>query len=235
MQAIIVLPRPSSLRAPSALIALLLNFSSQCGKPLHAPFCLYPQMERVLTPEFSSLMAAAAPCGISDFDEVVRLHRGAILRFIFASLRDRAAAEELTQECLMRAWQARESFRGQASVRTWLMQIAVNGVRNHMTSSRLRFWRRTQQAALDSSVAEEWVADRQSSPEELALARQKIAAVWNIAAALPQRQRMVFLLRFVEDMDLLEIAAATGMREGTVKAQLFRAVHAVRRRIEESQ
>jgi RNA polymerase sigma-70 factor (ECF subfamily) len=42
----------------------------------------------------------------------------------------------------------------------------------------------------------------------------------------------VFLLRFVEDMDLLEIAAATGLREGTVKAHLFRALEAVRRRIE---
>ena len=192
-------------------------------------------MERVLTPEFSPLMAGTVPCEISDFDEVARLHGGAILRFIFASLRDRSAAEELTQECLMRAWQGRERFRGQASVRTWLMQIAVNGVRNHVRNSRLRFWRRTQRMSVDAAVAEEWVSDGQSSPEERASARQKIAAVWNVAAGLPDRQRMVFLLRFVEDMDLLEIATATGMREGTVKAQLFRAVHAVRRRIEGSQ
>ena len=41
----------------------------------------------------------------------------------------------------------------------------------------------------------------------------------------------MFLLRFVEDMDLLEIAAATGMKEGTVKVHLSRAVHAVRERI----
>jgi RNA polymerase sigma-70 factor (ECF subfamily) len=58
-------------------------------------------------------------------------------------------------------------------------------------------------------------------------------AVWSAAAALSEKQRTVFLLRFVEDMDLLEIAAATGMKEGTVKVHLFRALHAVRERIEE--
>ena len=56
-------------------------------------------------------------------------------------------------------------------------------------------------------------------------------AVWKATGGLPERQRTVFLLRFVEDMDLLEIAAATGLSEGTVKTHLFRALEAVRRRL----
>jgi RNA polymerase sigma-70 factor (ECF subfamily) len=55
-----------------------------------------------------------------------------------------------------------------------------------------------------------------------------VAAVGTATAALPERQRTVFLLRFVEDMDLLEIAAATGLREGTVKVHLSRALHKIR-------
>ena len=58
------------------------------------------------------------------------------------------------------------------------------------------------------------------------------AAVWDTVGGLSPRQRTVFLLRFVEEMELLEIAAATGMKEGTVKAHLFRALEAVRTRIE---
>ena len=50
---------------------------------------------------------------------------------------------------------------------------------------------------------------------------------------MSERQRTVFLLRFVEDMDLLEIAAVTGMKEGTVKTHLFRAVQSVRLGLEE--
>ena len=66
-------------------------------------------------------------------------------------------------------------------------------------------------------------------------AKEQLAAVWNAAGGLSERQRTVFLLRFVEDMDLLEIAAATGMKEGTVKVHLFRALQAVRERMGRSQ
>ncbi len=52
---------------------------------------------------------------------------------------------------------------------------------------------------------------------------------------LPERQRTVFLLRFVEDMDILQIAAATGMKEGTVKVHVFRALQAVRSKLQTSQ
>jgi RNA polymerase sigma-70 factor (ECF subfamily) len=58
------------------------------------------------------------------------------------------------------------------------------------------------------------------------------SAIWAAAAILPARQRTVFLLRFVEDMDLLEIAEVTGMKEGTVKTHLFRALQSVRARLE---
>ena len=60
-------------------------------------------------------------------------------------------------------------------------------------------------------------------------------AIWSAAANLPVRKRTVFLLRFVEDMDLLEIAEVTGMKEGTVKAHLFRAIQSVRTRLEATQ
>jgi len=59
-----------------------------------------------------------------------------------------------------------------------------------------------------------------------------VEAIWTAVASVSERQRTVFLLRFVEDMDLLEIAAVTGMKEGTVKTHLFRAVQAVRAKLE---
>jgi RNA polymerase sigma-70 factor (ECF subfamily) len=168
---------------------------------------------------------------LADFDSVVRLHQPAVFRFILASLRDRDAAETLTQECLFKAYKAREQFRGEAAVKTWLMRIAVNLVRDHQSSVRLRFWRRPH---LDVSVAAQFVADRQKSPEAAAAAKQQIAAVWEPAASLSHRQRTVLLLRFVEDMEILEIVETTGMKEGTVKAHLFRALQNVRQRLEKN-
>jgi RNA polymerase sigma-70 factor (ECF subfamily) len=150
---------------------------------------------------------------------------------VLASLRDRDAAETLTQDCFMKAYRARAQFRGEASVKTWLMRIAVNLVRDYLSNARLKFWRRTQRSCVDPSVAEGWLADRRSSPEAMANAKQKVAAIWSVVADLPQGQRTVFLLRFVEDMDILEIAAATGLKEGTVKIHLFRSLRSVRARL----
>jgi len=188
-------------------------------------------MERVLSPELIGAMAEPSAMDLADFDAVVQLYRPAIFRYVLASLRDQDAAETLTQDCFLKAYRARDHFRGEASVKTWLMRIAVNLVRDHLSNARLKFWRRTQRSCVDPSVAEGWLADRRSSPEAIAAARQKVAAIWTAVEDLPQGQRTVFLLRFVEDMDILEIAAATGLKEGTVKIHLFRSLRAVRAKV----
>ncbi len=180
-------------------------------------------MEHVLP---SGALAIADP--FEDFDAVVEQYRPRIFRFILASLRNRETAENLTQDCFIRAYRARGQYRGAASVSTWLMQIATNLVRDHEASRRLQFWRR---ATVDLSAAEYWIPDRAMSPEAIASAKQQIEAIWKAAAKLSERQRTVFLLRFVEEMDLLEIAKVTGLAEGTVKAHLFRALAVVRKEI----
>ena len=182
-------------------------------------------------PELMGTMAEPSAANLADFDAVVQLYRPAIFRYLLASLRDRDTAESLAQDCFMKAYRARDQFRGEASVKTWLMRIAVNLLRDYLSNARLKFWRRTQTACVDVTAAESWLADRRSSPEEMAEARQRVAAVWSAVEELPQRQRTVFLLRFVEDMDILEIVAATGLREGTVKIHLFRALRSVRARV----
>ena len=189
-------------------------------------------METTLAAEPVPATAVAAG-ELADFDAVVRDHQPVIFRFLLASLREREPAENLTQECFLRAYQARRSFRGEASVRTWLMRIAVNLLHDHRKSARLRFWRRVAETSLDIEFTGDWLADRRSSPEAEASAREQVKAVWRAAAELSERQRTVFLLRFVEDMDLLDIAEATGLKEGTVKIHLFRALQAVRERLGE--
>jgi RNA polymerase sigma-70 factor, ECF subfamily len=183
----------------------------------------------------SALGAVASDTGAvecDDFDSLVRLHRPRVFRFILASLRDRETAENLTQDCFVRAYQARSQFRGASAIGTWFMQIAANLVRNHESSSRLKFWRRSLHSAPDVADIGNSVADRQQSPEAAALVQEQVQAIWAAAAGLPARQRTVFLLRFVEDLDLLEIAEVTGMKEGTVKSHLFRALQSVRARLE---
>jgi RNA polymerase sigma-70 factor, ECF subfamily len=138
----------------------------------------------------------------------------------------------LTQDCFVRAYRARSQFRGASGIATWLMQIAANLLRSHESSGRLKFWRRSLDADADMAEIGGAIPDRQQSPEAAALVREQVQSIWRAAASLPGRQRTVFLLRFVEDMELREIAEVTGMKEGTVKAHLFRALQSVRARLE---
>ena len=168
----------------------------------------------------------------SEFDVLVQTYRPRVFRFLLASLRDRETAENLTQDCFLRAYRARDQFRGESSRTTWLMQIAINLVRKHESNSRLKFWRRALRPGLSPADLRDWLPDRQVSPEAAVLAREQVDVIWSVVMQLSERQRTVFLLRFVEEMDLLEIAGATGMKEGTVKTHLFRALQAVRTKLE---
>jgi len=168
---------------------------------------------------------------LDDFDALVRRYWPQVFRFALASLRDPDAAGNVAQDCLMKAHRNVGGFRGESSVGAWLMQIAVNLVRDHARSRRLQFWKRTGESAVDWEDVDRRLPQAGPGPEARAAAREQVEAVWRATAGLPERQRTVFLLRFVEDMDLLEIAAVTGLREGTVKTHLFRALEAVRRRV----
>jgi len=168
---------------------------------------------------------------MSDFDGLVNKYRPRIFRFILASLRNRESAENLTQECFVKAYKAREQFRGAASIPTWLLQIAANLVRDHESSGRLKFWRRA--LTVDLTDVMDVIPDRQLSPESMLSVKQEVEGIWRAAAKLPERQRTVLLLRFVEDLNLLEIAEVTGLKLGTVKTHLFRAIESVRRALEE--
>jgi RNA polymerase sigma-70 factor (ECF subfamily) len=171
---------------------------------------------------------------IPDFDTVVHLYRPRIFRFALASLRDRDAAESVTQDCFLRAFKSWDRFRGDSSVQTWLMQITVNLVRDIGRNRRLQFWKRAKATAVDVDVARDWVPDRDVSPEARAMGRQQVEAIWSVLATLSERQRTVFLLHFMEEMTPAEIEAATGIPRGAVRVHLFRAVHTIRERLGKS-
>jgi RNA polymerase sigma-70 factor (ECF subfamily) len=72
------------------------------------------------------------------------------------------------------------------------------------------------------------LASHQQTAEGNLLMREKVRHVWAAADRLPRKQRTVFMLRFVEEMELSEIAETTGLHLGTVKSHLYRALRAVR-------
>jgi len=172
--------------------------------------------------------ATANQLAEQDFASVVATHRPQIFRFLLASTRDVDLAETLTQDCFLKAHRNWSSFRGDSSAMTWLMRIAINLQKDNWRNRRLRFWRQTRTNAVDVDEASDWLPSGERSAEQQMLAREQVAHVWRSVDKLSERQRTVFLLRFVEELELREIADATGLSEGTVKAHLSRALSRVR-------
>jgi RNA polymerase sigma-70 factor (ECF subfamily) len=173
-------------------------------------------------------MDTAEEIAALEFSRVAASQRPHIFRFLLASTRDVDLAETLTQECLLKAYRNWESFRGDSSALTWLMRIAINLQKDHWRNRRLQFWRQTRNNAVDLDEASEWLPSGERSAEQQMLAREQVRHVWQAVKGLSERQRTVFLLRYVEEQELSEIARATGLNEGTVKAHLSRAVGKVR-------
>jgi len=163
-----------------------------------------------------------------EFSAVVTAHRPQIFRFLLASTRDMDLAETLTQECFLKAHRNWASFRGESTAMTWLMRIAINLQKDHWRNRRMQFWRHTRTNSVDLDEASDWLPSGESSAEQRVLAHERVGQVWKSVDGLSERQRTVFLLRYVEELELSEIARATGLNEGTVKAHLSRALARVR-------
>ena len=191
-------------------------------------------MEPTATSGFIVATMETPVAELDDFDRVVAIYWPRIFRFVMASVRDRDAAETLTQDCFWKAYRSRAQFRGDCTLNTWLMKIAINSIRKFVRNRRLQFWRRIQGAALNTRSISDWFPDSTMSAETRAVLNEQVKAVWDATQSLPDRQRHIFLLRFMEEMNTFEIAQATGLTEGTVKTHLFRAVHKVKRTLERS-
>src|SRR5512140_754108 len=117
-----------------------------------------------------------------DFDELVRRNQKRIFRLLISLLRDEDAADTLTQECFLKAYKSRTSFRGESSVDTWLFRIALNLARDFQRNRRQGFWKRlfseTRESDENETPVVDTVADRRSTAEAQLLAREEVETVW---------------------------------------------------------
>jgi RNA polymerase sigma-70 factor (ECF subfamily) len=178
----------------------------------------------------AALGRARAGLNAEDFDTIVVEHQRGLYRLLLGLTRDPDTAATLTQDCFVRAYENRSSFRGEASVKTWLTRIAVNLARDHAKNRRQGFWRRmfTSSGTEEHERAAAVVSTGEASAERKLIAGERASAMWAIVEKLSEKQREVFTLRYAEEMELEEIARTTGMKVGTVKAHLSRALSRVR-------
>ncbi len=150
---------------------------------------------------------------------LVRRYQDRVYRFILRMAGSRDEALELTQDVLIKAFQALPGWRPEAEFRTWLFRIAAN-----TATDALRRRKVVEFVALDEDYD---VPDEGAGPEAQLAAKQQLRALDVALNRLPPDHRQIVLLREVEDMSYSEIGAALGITEGTVKSRLARAREAL--------
>lgn len=148
--------------------------------------------------------------------ELIARHGAAVGRFLYSSGAAAAEVEDLVQETLFRAFRRLDTWRGEASFRSWLLTIASNLLKDHVRASKDR--RFVSLESLELADPADPHADLAAGELEDRL-RQELSR-------LPRLQREVFLLRAQQGSEYSEIAIALGTTPGAARVHYH---HAVRR------
>jgi RNA polymerase sigma-70 factor, ECF subfamily len=148
-------------------------------------------------------------------------------RFCLGLLGDPDDARDATQETALRVLRDLAKFRGQSSLSTWSMGIAINVTRE---------MRRKRRPAGSYDEEQEPMATTMSiagSPDEAAVGVETSDLLRSTINDLPERQREAVLLRYFEELSLEQTADAMGCAVGTVKATVHQALRAMRTKLKE--
>jgi len=148
---------------------------------------------------------------------LVQDNQGAVFRLALSILDDPAEADEATQETFLAALRSLGSYRGAASVRTWLFAIAINVCRSRLR--RGRTWQRVQELLL-GGVSVLGHDEQAAHPEALAMQHEAKDEIWQAVQALGEKHRLPVILRYYQDLPVAEIAGVLGISEGTVHSRL---------------
>jgi RNA polymerase sigma-70 factor (ECF subfamily) len=182
-----------------------------CGRRRGRYACLAGRLERTFVHDPDPRILARARGGdLGAFEELVRTYQADVWRFSYSFTRDRALAEDVTQEAFIRAFRFIGTFRGDAKFSSWLFRIARN-------------------CAMDAIRARKGHDERaQRQPTPVGPSDPETRAELNAAlAAVSEDHREPFLLVEVFGLSYQEAADVLNVRVGTIKSRMHRARQAM--------
>lgn len=172
------------------------------------------------------LVARVAAGQAQAFEVLMRRYNRRLYRTARSILKDDAEAEDAVQEAYWKAYQAISGFRADAQLSTWLTRIVINEslARLRRNKRRADVIQSTEDLSTDMKVARmETTANIDERPDQMAWRAEIRTLIEHKLDALPDAYRTVFMLRAVEGMPAVEVAAALDIPEATVRSRFFRA------------
>jgi RNA polymerase sigma factor (sigma-70 family) len=167
--------------------------------------------------EDPALVARARDGDVGAFEALVARYREIAFRVAWLVVRDRGDAEDAVQEAFVKAYYAMPRFRSGAPFRPWILRIVANEARNRGRAARRREGLRLRVAVSEGKRVA-------SSPEPSVLEQTEAEALVLALEHLPERDRLVLAYRYLLELSEAETAEMLGVRPGTVKSRLSRAL-----------
>lgn len=183
-----------------------------------------------ITPD-SELIARTLGGDGSAYGILVERYQRKIFRVAYSIVRDPAEADGVAQDTFVQAYTNLSKFEARAEFETWLTRIAINRGRDVLR--RRRFVSLFTAPAEDDEEHETRFepVDERPDQERQVTSAQLRQAIAQAESKLSAQQKTIFRLRHYEDLSLEDIADHLGLRAGTVRAHLFRAIHKIRKEL----
>lgn len=155
------------------------------------------------------------------FEALFRAHRDSIFSIAMHYLRDREVAEDVTQDAFVRAWDQLPKLREPAAFGGWLRAMTINMVRDHFRSKR----------EADPLDDDNPLPSGDDGPDRSIERDERRDAVRQAILGLPDHQRVIVSMHYLEGRSVQEIMEATDLPKGTVVSRLSRGRDNLRRRL----
>jgi len=169
------------------------------------------------------------------FTYLIEKFRRPLIGFMYRMVHNSAVSEDLAQEVFLRIYRSRTSYSADAKFTTWMYRIATNLAMNHARDS--KYDRPEVKVSLDETDEKTGlsldVADGTPNVEQEILRRERLAAIREQIAILPERQRMAVIMHKYQDMDYKQIADVLHLSESATKSLLFRAYETLRDKLKD--
>ena len=155
-------------------------------------------------------------CRVGDsaaIESFVQTYQQDIYRLALSILDDSNEADDATQESLLAALRALDSFHGASSLKTWLFSITVN-------ICRTRLQRQRRSARLMQALSGMLRAKNEPSVEENAIVNESGEVLWRAIHSMDEKHRIPIMLRYYHNLSVAEIASILQLPEGTVHSRL---------------
>jgi len=184
---------------------------------------LEPRVSSTQSAQVSVLVERARGGDRNAFDEIIVLHQDEIFRLVFFRIRSKIDSEDLVQDIFMAAFKYLPQLKDSDRFRPWLYKIALNRVHDFRRKNKfLAFFGITEHRG-DTDVADV-EPHRNPGALDTVLRKEFWSHVNQLSKRFSRMEREVFFLRFVDDLNLREIAQALKRSESAVKTHLYRAI-----------